>query len=458
MSTSRVAFVGLLLGGRVATAAADEYSLHLTGQMQAAATDNLLSAPEDSVPPEPEYVSDIQYQFQPGALLTYATGRAVFQGSYQLEANLYQKRDDASSLQHSFGIDGFFLTSPRTELTTNLRYQTGVLSSFATETMAADGEFVLSPSGNSEFQSAEINEILAFTATREMRLSENFRYRRFSTTDLSSDVHTVGEGQELMLSTTADRGFRESAISLMTGASLSIMGGHDDVTEDTGTTKQINANAIASYRRDLGPRWTAMGDFGLTAIIPLDVVIPSYQPTVGVQLGYFPLWGSAGASLRRSVAPNLTVRQNTINDTANVHLSLPLPWLADDPAQPKLTVGASAAASRTQLLDLDTGDPTGEYYVYGGDLAVSYQLMEGALASLRYQYINQSVGEVGMVEGETPVVFDYTRNTLMLSVGGRFPNRLAAEMPQRDSLRVDRSDATPVGEELPARQAPGAPQ
>ena len=50
-------------------------------------------------------------------------------------------------------------------------------------------------------------------------------------------------------------------------------------------------------------------------------------------------------------------------------------------------------------------------------------------------------------------VSSYDRTTFMVTVTGRFPDRLAAEMPLRSSLRVDRSNNTPVGEEVaPAPQ------
>ncbi len=426
----------------------------MTGRVQAAWTDNLLSVPEDST--EPAYVSDVYYQLQPGLLATYAAGRMVFQASYQLEANLYQKRDDAGSLQHLVGLEGFFLTSPRTELTTAVRLQTGELSAFATRTVAADGTFLLSPSGTSTYTSAEVNEILNFTATRELRLTENLRYRHFSTRDEASPVHTVGTGDDLALSLGADRSFRYSAVALMAGASLTTMGGSTDDNPDTGTTRQLTSNLVASWRRDFGPRWTVMLDGGVTAVIPFGGAGPSLQPTVGAQVGYFPLWGAAGLAVRRSVAPNLMVRQNTISDSFNLFASLPLPWLSKDPAQPRFSLSASLGLGRTQLLGLDDGRATGQYDVVGGDLSLDYHVLEGSVLSLRYQYISQMVGEVADVEDTTPALFDYVRNTVLISFSGRFPYRLAAEVPQRETMRVDRSNATPVGEEIAPAATPGA--
>jgi hypothetical protein len=44
----------------------------------------------------------------------------------------------------------------------------------------------------------------------------------------------------------------------------------------------------------------------------------------------------------------------------------------------------------------------------------------------------------------------------MITATGRFPDRLAAEIPVRSSMRVDRSNNTPVGEEQAApAAAPG---
>ena len=40
----------------------------------------------------------------------------------------------------------------------------------------------------------------------------------------------------------------------------------------------------------------------------------------------------------------------------------------------------------------------------------------------------------------------FTRDTLLLSVVGRWPEQVAVKVPNRTSMRVDGSDLTPVGD------------
>jgi hypothetical protein len=273
---------------------------------------------------------------------------------------------------------------------------------------------------------------------------QNVRYHHFTTADQRSTVNAEGSGDDVSLQVSGDRSFRFSAVALTAGATLVSVGGHDDTVGDYDPTRQLTANLTGSWRRDLGPRWSVALDGGLTTIVSFEDTDTSYQPTVGAQLGYFPLWGSAGATLRRSIAPNLLIQQNTITDSALIGASLPVPWLAKDPRDPKVTFSASTGASRIQLLGLTDSQPSGTYDVVGGDLSINYAVYEGALLSARYQYVRQFIDENSAA---TTTLFDYDRSTVLVSFGGRFPYRLAAEVPQRESMRVDRSNVTPVGEE-----------
>jgi len=456
---SRVAVVLSLLCALVTAATADDHSLHITGTVVGGWTDNLFSTPDEPVVgvpnPPPLKEADVYAQFRPGLLGTWARGRAILQATYELEANLYADHDEANSLQHILGVGGFFLTSPRTELSTGLRMQTGTLNSFTTRSLAANGEFTVLPSGASDYTSAEVNELLAFTATRDLRLSQNFRFLHFSAFDpnlASNPQRNVSSGQTVFLEGIADRSFRYSAVALRANAVLTSTGGHND-ERDFDTNRQLTAAIAGGWRRDFGPRWTTALDAGVTAVVPLQEVNTSFQPTFGAQVGYFPEWGSAGVAVRRAIAPNLFVGQNTITDSASIFGWLPLPWFTEDIREPTLAIGGSVGINRTQLLDIDTGDDVGTYDVIGGDVALAYNVREGVVVSARYQYLNQDIVDAGL---GTANIWGYTRNSVMITVGGRFPYRLAADLPERETLRVDRRNVDPVGEEIDANRAPGA--
>lgn len=432
-----------------APARAGGYSIHVVGSAQAAWTDNLFSVPEerDAASPLPPYEGDVYYLLRPGVLVAYETPRTVHNLSYDIEANLYSDHTEAWSLQHVAAYRGFFLTSPKSELGASAQFSTGEINALSTRTAASDGMIVGGISGGSTFLSLDLGENFNYTATREVRITQGARARRFTTTDA---LDTDSDGIEIGANVGADRSWVYSAASVQLSSSFVTL--ERDVAMGTDeTTNQVNASAIVSWRRDFGPRWTSLLDGGVTSIIPLDdgdqLVL---QPTVGAQIGYFPNWGSSGLSVRRTVAPNFYLAENTITDSAIANAWLPLPWLAKDPHQPQLSVQGTVGASRTQLIDTSTGDIESGFDVYAGDVALNYVPHEGTTVALRFQHLRQVADESAAM-----TVLGYVRNTLMITVAGRFPDRLAAEVPIRATLRVDRSNLTPVGEEQAPAQAPG---
>jgi hypothetical protein len=427
------------------------YSVHVLAQAQAAWTDNLFSVPEERDPGStlPPHEADLYYQLRPGVLVTYETPRTVHHLSYDIEANLYTEHTEAWSLQHIAGWRGFFLTSPKSEMGASAQFSTGELNALSTRTAASDGTVPVIPAGGSSFVAIDLGQNLNYAATRDVRLTQGLRARRFTTTDA---LETESDGIEIGGNLGADRAWQYSAASIQVSSSFVTLE-RVAAMAPIESNDQVNVGSIVSWRRDFGPRWSALLDAGVTSIIPLDegdqLVI---QPTIGGQVGYFPNWGSAGLAIRRAVAPNLYLAQNTITDSAVANAWLPLPWLTDDPHRPKLSVQGTFGASRTRLIDTSTGDIESGFDVYAGDVAVNYVPRDGVTVALRLQHLRQVADESADME-----VLGYVRNTIMLSVAGRFPDRLAAEVPTRASLRVDRSNVTPVGEEVAPAQAPGAP-
>jgi hypothetical protein len=440
---------------------ADEWSLHLLGNGSAAWTDNVFSAPDEPVidPGDPDPPAGreaaLYYQVRPGALFSYETPRMVHELGYDLEANFYQDHGDAGSLTHRAAWRGFFLTSPNTEVNAGASYSTGDINSLVSRNRPQDPTPAGVPGGSVEFVQADLTENFSYQISRPLRLTQGAIGRRFETKD---DFNTESTGMELGGSLGVDRAWRDDSLGLVVSSTFvqlerrtpEAMPDDDESAYDVVGDDSMNLQGIVSWRRDLGRHWSSLLDGGVTAIVPLDegdeLVL---QPTVGGQLGYFPDWGSASLQVRRSVAPNLYLAQNTITDAATVSAWLPLPWLTDDPALPRLTVMASGSAQRTQIIALDTGDTADGFTMLSGDVAVAYTPMNGIALSVRYQHIRQDADDATLTP-MMPTNFDYTRNTVMITAYARWPDRLAGEIPQRASLRVDRSDTTPVGEETTA--------
>jgi hypothetical protein len=165
------------------------------------------------------------------------------------------------------------------------------------------------------------------------------------------------------------------------------------------------------------------------------------EPTIGAQIGYYPNWGSAGLSVRRSVTPNLYIAANTISDTVVVNASLPLPWLPRDvDRQPRFVLAASAGYAFTSVIDPESGDHLSGFQAGLADVSLAYAIKPRVNVALRYQYQHQ-VADAGATVLD---VRSFDRNTVLLTFSGRWPDRLAGEVPMRTTLRVDRSNVTPV--------------
>jgi hypothetical protein len=434
---------------------ADEWSLHLLGNGMAAWTDNVFSAPDEPViEGAPEREADFYYQVRPGALFSYETPRMVHELGYDLEANFYQDHGDAGSLTHRVGWRGFFLTSPNTEVNTSASFSTGDINSLISRNQANQGGQATLPGGNVEFVQADVTEHFSLQVTRPLRLTQGALARRFETKD---DFNTTSTGMEIGGSLGVDRAWRDDSLGLVLSTTFvqlerrtpETVPDDDPSAYDVAGDDSMNLQAVVSWRRDLGRHWSSVIDGGVTALVPLDegdeLVL---QPTVGGQLAYFPDWGSASLQVRRSVAPNLYLAQNTITDAAILSAWLPLPWLTSDPALPRLTFMASGGAQRTQIIDLENGEIADGLVMLTGDVAVAYTPMNAIAFSVRYQHIRQNADDMTLLPMQTN--FDYTRNTVMITAYARWPDRLAGEIPQRESLRVDRSDTTAVGEETNA--------
>ncbi|MBK9035809.1 MAG: hypothetical protein IPL61_31935 [Myxococcales bacterium] len=433
--------LGCALAGGSARADAN-YSLHVVGTTQVSWTDNLFAVPDDAVAPLPPHEGDFQIQFRPGVLGTYETQRTTHNLEYDLEANLYLAHDEARSLGHHATWRGFYLTSPRTELNSSVTFSAGTLAALSTQAAPSEGQPVATVSGNGTFWGLDAGQGLNFGVTPELRLTQGLAARRFST---SIDGGGDSGGYEVGGSLGADRGWKRSA--------LAIHGQARYVTLEQGATdaRSINSNLVLSFRRDFTPRWTALADVGGAWIASLDDAPSMIQPTFGINVGYTPVWGSAGLALRRSMAPNLYIAENTISDSAIANASLPLPWLTDDPNLPRLVASGALGASRNQIVRGD--QVTSSVNVVNADVALTYAPRGDVTVTLRAQHLRQIPGTS---TGVASAALEYDRTTFVVQATFRFPERLAAEIPQRDSLRVDRSDNTPVGDEVtPAAGGPG---
>lgn len=424
------------------TADADEnYSLHVIGSAQVSWTDNLFAVPDDAADPLPPHEGDTQLQLRPGVLGTYETPRTIHNLEYDLDANLYVAHDEARSLGHTATWRSFFLTSPRSEVQTSVIYARGALATLATRSPAAGGQPQPTASGDGTFWSLDAGETAHYSLTPELRLSQGLGARTFTNQLATGDAG----GYQLGGSLGGDRGWKHSAVAVTAQTAYVVL------DQGVATARTQNSSLVVSYRRDFTPRWNAVADAGATWIASLDDAPSTIQPTAGVLVGYLPNWGNAGLQLRRTMTPNLYIAENTINDLASINATLPLPWLRGDAPAPRLTLAGAAGVARSRVIEGDT--TTSSIDIVNADVALTYAPRGDLALSLRAQHLRQLPGDSS---GAAAPAYAYDRTTVVLSAVWRFPERLAAEIPSRDSLRVDRSDDTPVGEEVAPTPAPGS--
>jgi hypothetical protein len=433
----RMLRLGVVLGVLAAagTAHADGYSLHFVTNARLGWTDNLQSAESDES--DPPRQADAYTQLMPGFLFTYEKPRFIQELFYEAESNFYLENSDAWTLSHRGGWRGFYLTSPRSEVTTSVVVAGGVLNTFQTSSVAQNGQVTLLPSARSNFGSLEARELYSLQVSRPWRVTQGADARMFTT----STDGVESTGYSLGLGGGVERAFNYNALGLAVQSGYTILG-----AGSVDPLHQVTGSVTGSWRRDISIHWSSLVDVGVTALVPVDsddeLVV---GPTAGAQLSYFPEWGSAGLSVRRTIVPNLYINANTISDFAVLNAYVPLPWFRDRLQQPRFVVGSTIGAGQTSVYDPASGEKYSGFTIGLADVSLDYRIKEQMTMSLRYQYARQDIDEEALMSIDA---HSYQRNTVLVTFYARWPERVAAEVPTRGSLRVDRSDATPAGEEI----------
>lgn len=434
-------------------ARADDSSLHVLGLAQWGFTDNLLSGPRNPPAgvPAPPVEWDTFLGIRPGVLATYGTPRAIHELTYTLDANLYVRHSELSTLFHRAAWRGFFLLGPRSEVITSVDASFG--NSNLTPTAAASSGLVgAGRSGDVESLGGAAGEDYSYMIDRDLRLSQALtaRYDRTSASGAG-----VSRGSEIGARLGLDKSFRFDALSGTIGASYLTL---ERPTLGTmiARDEMINARGSLMYRKDVSRYWTAIVDAGAVGVIPAGGMGKTQVlPVGGASLAYYPAWGTASIGVRRDVAPNLLIAENTLSDSAVANAWLPLSWGGKDPRDPEWSVQGTLGYARVRLIQTETGTTVQGFDDVLGDVALNWSMRKNAQFTFRYQVIWQSADTAAVMNDALPL-FGFVRNTVLVQFTGRWPERLAVEVPVRQTLRVDRSNITPVGEEIPGQNGAGA--
>ncbi len=426
-----VALVALVVPGR---AFAEDYDLHLVVTGNAAATDNVFSAPDDGMASRD---ADLIYTLSPGLVASYGTPRTTHELTANVSFNGYLDHSEAWGIQLFSDYRVATALSELTDLQLSAGLSRGTSNALVTSTAPSDSTATPQQGGSITSLSFTGSESLAHSFNPETRGQQSFGASYTIVSDAAdNDVGTV----QLGLGLGADRSFQFSSGGVDAGVSFLAFDRPSTMTVSAEPDRRADARLGLRYRRDLSQRWSAGADGGVTAVIPLDGeadLIP--VPTASLSANYVPEWGTASFTVGRSVTANPFLAQQTVGESALLSLNLPLPWLnSDRPSDaPEWTASGAIAGARSRILDTDAGELTGELYNALLDLGVSYVPREEMTFSLRYQYTYQKTTEALPSMDGVELLPTLTRNTLLFAFTYRYPGRIVSNLPARQILRVD---------------------
>lgn len=411
-------------------------------------TDNLFAAGGDQ-----DRQGDAFATLRPGLVYSYLARRMIHNFTGEGEVTTYVLHGGEPSLSGHAGWQGMFLPGPRSELTMSIDAGTGVLTSLSSRSSSDQTAAMVTPAGKVSVDQATVTEALSYISGEHSRVSESIN-ARYSLTDDGAGNTT--DTRDIAANLAFERNFFQDTFLLNLGASYlqlersPIVG--SSATENV-VDRQLNPRATLQWRHDFNRVWSGVADGGVTLVHPLnDTSVDAMgNPTTarawapfsvyGAQLAYSEVWGRASVSARRNVAPNMFLAQNTLDDSVNVTLALPLPWLDDTRRNPKIAGIGSLGLNRTQVLSSETSEVQNEFEVAHVDFSLAYAPTFGQTYALRYEFAYQT-GD-GAAKMAIPAYF---RNTLYFTFALRYPDRSAGDVPKRSpGVRSDREDQRPDG-------------
>lgn len=461
-----VAFIAVLVAvppGLIAASAtrahAQAQSWHATINAEGAVTDNVFAAPNDG-----SRQADLFFQVRPGFLYTRGSPRAIQELAAEAEIIHYVLNGKYPSVTGRGSWRSFYLPSPRTEVITGFGGGTGVLTALSTQAPADQTQVQLQPIGRVTLVQGDANEYLSYVVSREYRAYQSLFARFDQTNDHADERGTVDMPMDPTILTSAEAGFGvgaertwvNDAIAFEVGGSVQRFqrNAPDGAFQGDRLDRQLAPRIRGQYRHDLSRRKSLAADAGIVMIIPYgtdpdhpdEVRKRGIFPVAGVTYALSEYWGRAGLQVRRDVTPSTFIAQNTVNNSATASAAIPLTQIDGSSRRaPHYVLLGTAALQRTQIIDPVSSKLLSSVTAGRLDLGILYTPRAGLSYGLRYELLIQT----GDAQAEQPVTGFY-RNTLYLTFGYRYPEKVVARVPKKragGAVRADRKDMQPVGAE-----------
>lgn len=444
----------MILIGALAAAAparAGHSSLHVTATGDVAATDNTFATDRAQA------AADMFTELRPGIVYSSDSPRFLQELVADVDLLDYAIHSNEPTVTLHGGWQGLILTGPRSQMNLTANASTAKVYALGSGTSPEQTIVAVTPGGAVDVYQSDASENYSWVASRESRIEQGIFGRWTGTDDPNAKATT--NSLEAGVSLGYERDFHHDSLELRTGASVLRLEYKAPAGAVPGSRldHQLNPNASVVWRHDFGKRWSTNVDGGLVYVNPygtdpynpMDTTNkPGLFPVFGALLAYTEVWGRATLSARRSVAPNLLIAENTVDDSVIAQLALPLPWLNNGASMrsPALVGLASIGAERAQLLDPTSSQLEGEFYAGRLDAGVSWTPHPGQTYGLRYQLVYQHASTVASML--VPVAPSYFQNTVFFTFSLRYPDDVTRRLPRHtDAVRADRKDLTPVGVE-----------
>lgn len=414
-------------------ARADPYSFHVEGAASVAWTDNTANRPE--VAGENETIPEAGFftQFRPSLLFTYEAPRSVHVSAASVDVNLFESQEPANTYNGSLVHSSLFALSPVMEAGLGATLGFGRVDPLI---LQQAGEI----QGDTTFKSGAVNQSARWQASRDWRLDQGFGLNIVSTEQGGGE--TLASSVSMSLG--ADRAWARTAMGLVSNIS------YVTIDQDGNESTQLITNLSANARRDLDPLWSVSAAAGVGFIVVTDQPEPPNEssfaptPTGSLTVNYVQPLGvvtaNISATVGHAITPNLLLGNVTNTSSATLNAGVPLPWFWRNQV-PVVAVAASAGVAHSRPA-LGDSDPNWNNYSANG--VASWSIDDGLSMALRYQYTRIDVyGDTMNTAIQPPE--DFFRHTVLIEATGRFPSRQAAQLPDRVTRRVDRSNETPIG-------------
>lgn len=443
-SVGAAALGALLLAAMPGLARANPYSVHVEGVVAAAWTDNTNNRPEvvedpGQTLPEAGFFT----QLRPSVLFTYESRRSVHVSAANLDINLYETEEPGNSYNGALVHNSLLALSPLTELGLGASLGFGRVDPLNAALAGQAGQI----QGDTTFVSLGVNQSARRQLDADLRLDQGFSFNHVDTDQPGGESAADSLGASLGV----DRSWARTALGLVTNVS------YVGIDQNGNDSTQLIANVSANVRRDLDLDWSVSAAAGLGFIYVVEQPDPPNEdsfaptPTGSVTVNYLrpvgPVTAAISATVGHAITPNLLLGNVTNTSSGTLSGAIPLPWLRRG-QEPTVVLSSSAGAAHSRPA-LSGGDqPTWNSYNANG--AVSWSVQDGIAVSLRYQYARIDVSDYDPameIAGNIQPPVEFFRHTVLLEVGGRFPTREAAQLPERIPRRVDRSNERPIGGE-----------